>query len=169
MATPSPAKKRRTPKRQGASSVRHTRAIQRDRIKRPLAAPLSGPVEQGLTEVIHTATLAQVAHFHQLGLRERVLTLPVMVALVVTMLWRQSPAGCELVWLLSTEGFLLISPLPVSEQALSQRLRVFPAVLFQRVLEAVLPVMLARAQARQRPLPAPLAWARERYPAVLAA
>ena len=166
---PSKKKKARPAKRQGASSVRHTRAIQRDRTKRPLAAPLSGPVAQGLTEVIHPATLAQVAHFHQLGLRERVLTLPVMVALVVTMLWRQIPAGCELVRLLATEGFLWISPLPVSEQALSQRLRVFPAVLFQRVLEAVLPVMLARAQARQRPLPAPLAWARERYPAVLAA
>src|SRR5437899_1574674 len=41
MATPSPAKKRRTPKRQGASSVRHTRAIQRDRIKRPLPPPLA--------------------------------------------------------------------------------------------------------------------------------
>src|SRR5947209_4112930 len=169
MTTPSAAKTGRSPKRQGASTVRHTRAIQRDRTKRPVSAPLSGPVAQGLTEVIHPATLAQLAHFRQLGLRERVLTLPVMVALVVTMLWRQIPAGCELVRLLSTEGFLWISPLQVSEQALSQRLRVFPAVLFQRVLEAVLPVMLARAQARQRPLPAPLAWARERYPAVLAA
>jgi hypothetical protein len=169
MTTVPPSKKARAPKRKGASSVRHTRAIQRDRIKRPLAAPLSGPVEQGLTEVIHPATLAQVDHFHQLGLRERVLTLPVMGALVVTMLWRQIPAGCELVRLLTTEGFLWISPLPVSEQALSQRLRVFPAVLFQRVLEAVLPVMLARAQARQRPLPPPLAWARARFTAVLAA
>jgi hypothetical protein len=169
MTTSSPAKKARTPKRRGASSVRHTRAIQRDRTKRPLAAPLSGPVEQGLTEIIHPATLAQLEHFRQLGLRERVLTLPVMVALVVSMLWRQIPAGCELVRLLVTEGFLWVSPTQVSEQALSQRLRVFPAVLFQRVLEAVLPVMLARAQARQRPLPAPLAWARERYTAVLAA
>src|SRR5437867_1840705 len=169
MTPSSPAKKARTPKRPSASSVRHTRAIQRDRTKRPLAAPLSGPVEQGLTEIIPPATLAQLAHFRQLGLRERLLTLPVMVALVVTMLWRQIPAGCELVRLLATEGFLWISPLQVSEQALSQRLRVFPAVLFQRVLAAVLPLMLARAQARPRPLPPPLAWARERYTAVLAA
>src|SRR5216683_999029 len=169
MATVPSSKKTRAQKRPSASSVRHTRAIQRDRTKRPLAAPLSGPVEQGLTEIIHPATLAQLAHFRQLGLRERLLTLPVMVALVVTMLWRQIPAGCELVRLLATEGFLWISPLQVSEQALSQRLRVFPAVLFQRVLAAVLPLMLARAQARPRPLPPPLAWARERYTAVLAA
>jgi hypothetical protein len=169
MATPSGSKKGRAKKRNGASTVRHTRAIQRDRTKRPLSTPLSGPVEQGLTEVIHPATLAQLAHFHELGLRERVLTLPVMVALVVTMLWRQIPAGAELVRLLTTEGFLWISPLQVTEQALSQRLRVFPALLFLRVLEAVLPVMHARAQARQRPLPPPLAWAKERYTAVLAA
>jgi hypothetical protein len=172
MASPRPAKKRRAPprkRRNGGSTVRHTRAIQRDRIKRPLAAPLSGPVAQGLTEVIHPATLAQIAHFYALGLRERVLTLPVMVALVVTMLWRQIPAGAELVRVLTTEGFLWVSPLQVTEQALSQRLRVFPAVLFLRVLEAVLPVMHARAQARQRPLPPPLAWAKQQYTAVLAA
>jgi hypothetical protein len=169
MEPPSSAKKPPARKRKRASTVRHTRAIQRDRTKRPLSAPLAEPIEQGLTEVIHPATLAQLDHFRQLGLRERVLTLPVMVALVVTMLWRQIPAGAELVRLLNTEGFLWCSPTPVSEQALSQRLRSFPAVLFLRLLEAVLPVMHARAQARQRPLPPPLAWAREHYTAVLAA
>jgi hypothetical protein len=169
MEPPPSAKKAPAPKRKRASTVRHTRAIQRDRTKRPLSAPLAEPIEQGLIEVIHPVTLAQLDHYRQLGLRERVLTLPVMVALVVTMLWRQIPAGAELVRLLKTEGFLWCSPTPVSEQALSQRLRSFPALLFLRVLEAILPVMHARAQARQRPLPPPLAWARERYTAVLAA
>src|SRR5262249_57169343 len=37
------------------------------------------------------------------------------------------------------------------------------------VVEPVWPGMPARARARQRPLPAALTWARERYPAVLAA
>jgi hypothetical protein len=169
MATPSPPKKTRAKKRKSASSVRHTRAIQRDRTKRPLSAPLDGPVEQGLIEVIHPATLAQLDHYRQLGLRERVLTLPVMVALVVTMLWRQIPSVGTLVRLLATEGFLWNSSVQVSQQALNQRLRTFPASLFQRVLEELLPTMRARAQERQRPLPAPLAWALERYTAVLAA
>lgn len=169
MATPhEPTAPRQQPGRK-RSTVRHTRAIQRDRTKRPLSAPLTGPVEQGLTAVIHPATLAQLDHYRQLGLRERVLTLPVMVALVVTMLWRQIASVCELVRLLSTEGFLWSSPILVSQQALSERLRVFPASLFQRVLDDALPRMHARAQERQRPLPAPLAWARERYPNVLAA
>lgn len=150
------------------SSVRHTRAIQRDRSKRPVAAPPDPQVVERLTELIHPATLAQLDHFRKLGLRERLLTLPVMVALVLTMIWRQIGSVCELLRLLNTEGFLWCSPTPVSQQALSQRLLTFPAALFQRVLEDVLPRMHARFQERQRPLPRALAWARERYSQVWA-
>src|SRR5438270_10793926 len=66
-----------------ASSVRHTRAIQRDRSKRPIVAPPDPVVAARLAEVVHPATLAQVDHFRALGLRERALTLPVMAALVL--------------------------------------------------------------------------------------
>jgi hypothetical protein len=150
------------------SSVRHTRAIQRDRSKRPVAAPPDPQVVERLTELIHPATLAQLDHFRQLGLRQRLLTLPVMGALVLTMIWRQVGSVCELVRLLNTEGFLWCSPVPVSQQALSQRLLTFPAVLFQRVLEEILPTMHARFQERQRPLPQALTWARARYSHLLA-
>jgi Transposase DDE domain len=169
MASSHNPKSSRRKARPRTSTVRHTRAIQRDRIKRPLSAPLTGPVEQHLTEVIHPATLAQLHHYHSLGLRERTLTLPVMVALVLTMLWRQIASVGELVRLLATEGFLWNSPIQVTQQALSERLRVFPAILFQRVLEEILPAMRTRAKERNRPLPAPIAWALEQYTAVLAA
>lgn len=43
-----------------------------------------------ITELVHPAALAQVDYFHQLGLRERILTLPVMMAVVLSMIWRQS-------------------------------------------------------------------------------
>jgi hypothetical protein len=86
-----------------------------------------------------------------------------MVALVLTMIWRQIGSVCELVRLLNTEGFLWCSRVPVSQQALSQRLLTFPAPLFQRVLEDVLPTMHARFQERQRPLPRAIAWANARY------
>jgi hypothetical protein len=158
-SAPKPAKKR--------SSVRHTRAIQRDRSKRPTVAPPPEQLEQQLTALIHPATLAQLDHFHALGLRARLLTLPVMVALVLSMLWRQIGSVHELVRLLHSEGFLWTSPRPVSQQALSQRLLTFPAVLFQQVLAAVLPSLYARFAARQRPLAPVLAWAKERYPALL--
>jgi hypothetical protein len=169
MATPrDPPSSDQKPRRKN-STVRHTRAIQRDRTKRLLSAPLAGPLEQHLTDVLHPATLAQLDHYRKLGLRARVLTLPVMVALVVTMLWRQIASAGELVRLLATEGFLWNSPIQVSQQALSERLRVFPAELFHRVLRDILPAMRTRAQERHRPLPAPIAWALERYTAVWAA
>src|SRR5215212_9606822 len=135
------------------STVRHTRAIQHDRAQRPNSMPLAPQVSEELTQIVHPHTLSQVAHFHQLGLRERLLTLPVMVALVLTMIWRQIGSATELVRLLRQEGFLWCSPVLVTEQALSQRLLTFPAELFQRVLEAVLPLMHARWAERARPLP----------------
>ena len=52
-----------------ASSVRHTRAIQRDRTKRPPTAPPDEQIVNRLTEIVHPATLAQVNYYHQLGLR----------------------------------------------------------------------------------------------------
>src|SRR5215210_2227078 len=55
------------------STVRHTRAIQRDRRTRPTVAPSAPQVEARLAELIHPATLAQVATFQRLGLLQRVL------------------------------------------------------------------------------------------------
>lgn len=155
------------PKAKKRSSVRHTRAIQRDRSKRPTVAPPDAQMAQHLTALIHPATLAQLAHFHDLGLRARLLTLPVMVALVLSMLWRQIGSVHELARLLQREGFLWTSPVRVSQQALSQRLLTFPAVLFQGVLLDLVPALQQRFAARQRPLPPVLAWAKQQYTALL--
>lgn len=149
------------------SSVRHTRAIQRDRSKRPPVGPPDEHVTERLTEVIHPATLAQLDYYRQLGLRERVLTLPVMVALVLSMIWRQNGNVSELVRLLRSEGLLWATATKVTQQAVSERLRTFPAVLFLRVLLAILPEMESRWQARRRPLPPEIAWAQAHYTAVL--
>jgi Transposase DDE domain len=130
--------------------------------------PLDPQVTDQLTQIIHPSTLGQMAHFHKLGLRARRLTLPVMVALVLTMIWRQIGSTTELVRLLRQEGFLWCSPVRVTEQALSERLRTFPAELFQRVLQEVLPQMQARWAERDRPVPREIAWVRERYRRVLA-
>jgi hypothetical protein len=121
------------------SSARHTRAIQRDRSKRPLSVPPDEEISARLTEIIHPVTLNQVAHFHQLGLRERVLTLPIMVALVVSLIWRQVGDVCDLMHLVVSEMVLWVPPLQISQQALSERLRTLPADLFLQVLLNVLP------------------------------
>ena len=70
------------------STVRHTRAFQRDRTKRLNNAPPDGKVEALLAEVIQPVTLNQVAYFHRLGLRERTLNLPVMMTFVRSLMWR---------------------------------------------------------------------------------
>ena len=152
------------------SLVRHTRAIQRDRTQRPLGAPPAEAVVARLTEIVHPATLAQVSYFHGLGLRARLLTLPVMVALVLSLLWRQIGSINELVRVVRTEAVWWVPPLrDLTQQALAQRLRTLPAVLFGRVLTAILPVLQGRWQARQRPLPPAVAWAQAHFTAVLIA
>lgn len=158
----------KTGQKKKASTVRHTRAIQRDRSKRPTAAPPVGEIEARLTEVIHPATYAQVAAYQAQGLRSRVLTLPVMVALVLSMLWRQIASVSEAVRVLRGEGLLWVAPLAVSQQAVSQRLRTLPPALFARVLRDVLPPMQARFAARERPLPPEVVRARRHFGAILA-
>lgn len=150
------------------SSVRHTRAIQLARLKTPTVAPPDEKVEQLLTEVVQPATFAQVAHFQRLGLRERTLTLPVMVAFLLSLLWRQIGAVREGVRLLQREGLLWSAPLAVSQQAVSERLRTLPPELFARILHEVLPPMQHRWQQRQRPLSLPMQWALRSFTTVQA-
>lgn len=150
-----------------SSSVRHTRAIQRDRSKRPLTIPPDKEVSQRLTDLVHPATLSQVAYFHELGLRERVFTLPLMVAIVLSMIWRQIGEVTQVVRLMQKESLLWAQPQRITQQALSERLRTLPAELFLKVLETVLPLMQTRWQVRQRPLPPEVAWVKSHYTQVL--
>lgn len=61
------------------STVRHTRGIARGRSKRSIRAPPAEAVAACLQEIVHPAMLQQVCYFHDLGLCERALTLPMMV------------------------------------------------------------------------------------------
>src|SRR5690242_21947371 len=112
------------------STVRHTRAIQRDRTKRPNTAPPDEQIEARLSEIVHPATLNQVAHFHDLGLRERTLNLPVMMAFVLSLIWRQLGSVTEAVRTLDREGLLWADARKVSRQAVGQRLSTVAPVLF---------------------------------------
>src|SRR5215210_26864 len=98
------------------SSVRHTRAIQRDRTKRPNSAPPDEKIEAHLTELIHPTTPNQVAYFHELGLRQRILNLPVMMAFVLSLIWRHLGSVTEAVRVLKHEGVLWVDTLKVSQQ-----------------------------------------------------
>lgn len=161
------SEKKPSKQKKKTSSVRHTRAIQRDRSKRPIVDPPEEQVAERLQEIIHPATLAQVAHFHQEGLRERTLTLPVMMAFLLSLIWRQIGGVCELARLVQTEAMLWAEPVKVSQQALSLRLSNLPSVLFEEILADVLPVLQEQWQERERPLLPELAWAQTHYTRVV--
>ncbi len=135
------------------STVRHTRSNRVARSKKPPTPPPDEQTAQRLATIIHPATLAQMDYYRQMGLRERILTLPRMVALVLSLIWRQFASVREALRVLETAGLLWSAPLKVAQQSLSQRLRVLPAELFERLLHEVLPTMQAPWQQRTRPLP----------------
>jgi hypothetical protein len=157
------------PKTRKKSTVRHTRAIQYARTKRPVSAPTDEQVKERLTELVQPATLGQVSYFHSLGLRARTLNLVVMMAFVLELIWRQLSGVCELTRIVQEETVLWASPVKVSQQALSERLTTMPAELFGRVLTNVLPVAQQRWQERQRPQPREIEWALTHYSGVYAA
>lgn len=86
--------------------------------------------------------------------RDRLLTLPVMMAVVVSLVYRQIPGLSEILRVLHLEGLLWVEPLSVSKQALSKRLRTIPAALFAQVFEQV----IQRIQSTKTALPAPQGW-----------
>lgn len=147
------------------STVRHTRAIQTDRQKRPLVDNLTAEVEALFRQMVHPLTLLQCDLFRQMGLRERTLTLPVMMALLLSAVWRQIPSVNELARLIRDEAVLWEEPKQVSQQALSERFNTLPATLFLHVLNQLLPLMQQRWEQRARPLPPEIAWAQEQFTA----
>ena len=82
-----------------------------------------------LKALLTPAIFAQQAYYRQLGLRARLLNLPLMVAVVLTLLWRQVPGVQELNRLLAREDLLWCRATKVSQQALSERFLTFPAEL----------------------------------------
>ena len=111
-------------------------------------------IAEHLTALLTPTITSQSRFFRELGLRDRILTLPLMVAAVLTLLWRDVPGVTELTRLLETEGFLWCGKAKVSQQALSQRFLTFPAILFERIFTEILPTLKIRWSNRHnRPLP----------------
>lgn len=85
------------------------------------------------------AITSQQAFYRKLGLRDRILNLPLMIAAVLTLLWRDVAGVQELTRLLAREGFLWVKPIDVTQKAVSERFLTFPAILFERVFKELLP------------------------------
>jgi hypothetical protein len=152
------------PKKTKKKSLPHTRAVQRDRSKRATGMPPDEVLVEQMETVVHPGVYGQMDLYRAMGLRARILTLPVMVAFVLGLLWRQIGSVREAVRVLHDEGMLWIEPIEgVSVQALLTRMSRLPAELFYRVLMDCLPAMHTRAQERQRPGPRAVAWAQQHF------
>ena len=134
-------------KRKGKPNRDHAK-----RMQRPLVE--DGEIARQLEELVTPAITSQENYYRQLGLRDRILTLPLMVASVLTLLWRDVAGVRELTRMLGREGYLWCEPTQVSQQAMSQRFLTFPAQLFEGVFKELLPKFKERWHRRnRRPLP----------------
>ena len=132
-----------------------SRKINRDHAKRQQRPMVEDEVISGQLEALLTTAIAnQRKYCRTLGLRDRILTLPLMVAAVLTLLWRDVAGVRELTRILAREGFLWCDRLKVSQQALSKRFLTFPAQLFEGVFKEILPLLTLKWHERtRRPLP----------------
>jgi hypothetical protein len=125
----------------------------RHRVPGPL--PLVADVEAELRALLTPALLApRLLERHDprnpervIRMRARLLTLPVMVALIVSLVWRRLGAIAEVARVLAQDGLLWVAPLRVSEQAIAKRLDTLPA----RALAEVFTEVSARLQAQPSP------------------
>lgn len=149
---------------------RRSPSLNRDHARpRTAPAPTTAALDAQLTDLVSPAAFALSEEYRRLGLRSRILALPVMVAVVLTIVWRQVPAVSEVVRLLRREQLLWVPPgLHVSQQALSLRLRSLPETLFAQLWHTLAPTLQARAIARTRPLPPVIARVQAHYPRIWA-
>ncbi len=147
------------------TSATRQRTTNRDHAKRQQRPMMEDEVVAAqLEQLVTPAVLAQEKYYRQLGMRDRILNLPLMVAAVLTLIWRDVAGVRELSRILAREGFLWCESTQVSQQALSQRFLTFPAEIFERVFKELLPEFERKWHSRnKRPLPESIQFARTKF------
>ena len=121
-------------------------------------------ISQQLEALLTPAIDAQQKYYKQLGLRNRIINLSVMVAAVLTLLWRQVPSVQELTRLLAREDLLWCRATKIAHQSLAERFLVFPAELFEQVFKDLLPQLQHNWQQRlRRPVPDSIKFAQTNF------
>ena len=121
-------------------------------------------ISRQLEQLLKPCIYNQLAYYRSLGMRQRILGLPLILAAVLTLVWRQVPSVRELNRMLARENLLWVKAKKVSQQALSQRLLTFPAELFEKVLTELLVRLNQRwSQRKKRPLPLSVAHANQYF------
>jgi hypothetical protein len=133
-----------------------------------LPAPPVAEIENRLRSVLTPALFAPNRMPGAWKLRNRLLTLPAMMAIVVSLVWRQIPSLAEVLRVLASEGLLWQPCLKVTRQALSKRLACLPVALFAGLFDQVVAAIRIRQSSQPDP-PAPspvLAPVRHRFSAL---
>ncbi len=132
-----------------------SRKTNRDHAKKQQHPMREDPViAEQLEALLTPAITTQENYYRKLKMRERILTLPLMVAAILTLLWRDVAGVRELTRVLAKEGFLWCDHTKVSQQALSKRFLTFPSQLLEGVFKEILPQLRERwYQRKKRPLP----------------
>src|SRR5215475_10114098 len=128
-----------------------------------IPVPAVEDVEQRLTDLLSPSLLAPRQLERRdprqpqrlIRMRQRLLTLPVMVAIIVSLVWRRLPALAEVQKVLAREGMLWVTPLQVSPQAITKRLDVLPASVMGQLFAEV----CTRLQAQAAPSVCHPSWA----------
>jgi hypothetical protein len=132
-------------------ALRYPVTHQRDHARpRTVPAPTTEQFDAQVTLLVYPVALGLWDRVRGQRYRERVLTLPVLVGILLSLVWRQMPSISELKRVLAHEPLLWVAPTTVSQQAIAERLETMPAQLFATLWAEVTPQLQQRA--RQRPL-----------------
>ena len=127
-------------------------------------------IEKQFKELLSRSVFSQESYYRSLGMRSRILNLPLMVAAILTLIWRQVPSVHELTRMLNREDLLWCKAVKVRQQSLSERFLVFPASLFERVYKDLVPRLISRWNEREaRPLPPAIEHAQGHFDEILVA
>ena len=137
--------------------------------RRNVPAPDNAVIDEHLRTLLSPVVYSQQAYYRTLGMRSRILSLPLMVAAVVTLLWKQVPSVNELTRQLNRKDLLWAKAVSVSRQAVSERFLSFPHALFEQVFKTLVPTFKARWAERSRPLPVSVAYAQQHFEQIWAA
>jgi Transposase DDE domain len=106
-----------------------------------MPGPEIAVLEQNLQQLLRPEDFLPIRQTHRIPeklRRDRLLTLPVMLAVVLGLIYRKIPGLAAASRVLWDEGLLWVAPLKVSRQALSKRLMALPVRHFVAIFEQVL-------------------------------
>jgi hypothetical protein len=130
-------------------AFRYPIALERDHARsRAAPAPSVEAFDAVATVLVYPVALGLWDRHRGPRLRQRILTLPVLVGILLSLVWRQIPSVSVLTRVLGREPLLWVDPITISQQAIAKRLETMPAELFADLWQELAPALQQRAAQR---------------------